>query len=171
MSHHKLMTITFDCLRDETAFLRATSRPVCDFGVVPDLVDSMRAILNAISYAAGVSAVQLGVPLRLAIVNIPRHTDTEVVLINPRLVRAYGRRVTRREGCLSLPDYAAPVRRRNSVVIEAFDLSGSPYTYEASGYEAAVIQHELDHFDGRCYWDRLEPGIVPAPLREGDDEP
>ena len=151
------------------SLLRQTSAPITTIdGSVRELVAELRRVLAAIPHGEGLAAVQIGVPLQLAIVNAARTPESEIILINPRVMSLSGRLVVRREGCLSLPDHAAPVRRRNKVAVETLTLDGEVTTVKRKGFEATVIQHELDHMAGLFYWDRLEHGTVPAAI--GDSE-
>lgn len=60
-----------------------------------------------------------------------------------------------REGCLSLPDYTANIRRHRNITVEALDLDGQPVRLESDGFEAVVLQHEIDHLDGILFLDRI----------------
>jgi peptide deformylase len=75
-------------------------------------------------------------------------------LIDPALRAGEGERVGR-EGCLSLPDITANVRRQTHIVVEATDLDGRRRLIEAAGFEARVILHEMDHLDGILILDRV----------------
>jgi len=151
------------------SLLRQPSAPVTVIDAsVHELVAEMRRVLASIPHGAGLAAVQIGVPLQLAIVNPARAPESELLLINPRVMSLSGRVVERREGCLSLPDHAAPVKRRNKIAVETLTLNGDMTTVQRRGFEATVIQHELDHMAGLFYWDRLEHGIVPNAM--GDNE-
>ena len=59
------------------------------------------------------------------------------------------------EGCLSVPDYRADVKRATAIVVEGFDKDGNPVTIEADGYPAIVLQHEIDHLNGTLFIDRI----------------
>ena len=59
------------------------------------------------------------------------------------------------EGCLSVPGYRSDVRRAERVLVEGFDREGSPLRIEADGFLAIVLQHEIDHLEGRLFVDRL----------------
>jgi peptide deformylase len=88
-------------------------------------------------------------------VDVSEHPKAEtssglLILANPRIVAAEGSEVAR-EGCLSLPDITANVRRATRVVVE--HLGG---TVECRGFEARAVQHELDHLDGILFLDRVE---------------
>ncbi|MGO1542994.1 MAG: peptide deformylase [Gulosibacter sp.] len=60
------------------------------------------------------------------------------------------------EGCLSVPGERFPLRRAEYALLRARDLDGKPYTLEASGWFARILQHEYDHLDGVIYVDRLK---------------
>jgi len=107
----------------------------------------------------GIAAPQIGVLSRLAIVDTsrnPKHPGGHglLILVNPRLTAHEGEQFFR-EGCLSLPDYTANIRRFRSVTVEALDLKGEPVTVDAEGFEAVVLQHEIDHLDGVLFLDRV----------------
>ena len=154
------------------SLLRQPSAPVTAIDAsVRELVAELRRVLASIPHGGGLAAVQIGVPLQLAIVNAGRTPESEIVLINPRVLSLSGRMVVRREGCLSLPDHAAPVRRRNKIAVETLTLDGDVTTVKRRGFDATVIQHELDHMSGLFYWDRLDQGTVPTVIDDGDWAP
>jgi peptide deformylase len=142
---------------------------VADFGTaLQNLIAAMGFILREIPYGWGLSAIQIGVPLRVALVTLNRTTDGGLVIVNPTKIATQGRLTARVEGCLCLPDHKASVRRRNKVSFSAQDRFGRWFDYVAVGYEAAIIQHELDHMDGKFYWDLLASGEQPAPILSND---
>ena len=121
-----------------------------------DLLDTMDA---GPPRTVGIAAPQIGVLSRLAIVDTsrnPKHPGGHglLVLVNPRLTAHNGEQFFR-EGCLSLPDYTANIRRYQNVTVEALNLDGDPLTIEAEGFEAVVLQHEIDHLDGVLFLDRV----------------
>ncbi len=123
---------------------------------VQDLLDTMDA---GPPRTVGIAAPQIGVLTRLAVVDTsrnPKHPPGHglLTLINPILIAHDGEQFGR-EGCLSLPDYTANVRRHQRVTVEALGLDGSPFTVDAEGFEAVVIQHEMDHLDGILFLDRV----------------
>lgn len=120
---------------------------------VDDPVRKLAACLRATLAAHagfGLAAPQIGVSRRVIAVNL--HTQT-LVLVNPVLVGARGE-FYGEESCLSLPDTPpAPVSRRDAVSVAYWDLDGNPRTRDARGHAAAILQHEIDHLDGRFYID------------------
>lgn len=104
----------------------------------------------------GLAANQVDLPYRLFIVNIAGKPGEgeERVFINPVLTRPRGLD-EKEEGCLSLPELYAPVKRAEKTRLDAFDLKGEPIHLELDGLFARVAQHEIDHIDGKLFIDRL----------------
>jgi peptide deformylase len=124
--------------------------------VVADLLDTMAAAPRCV----GIAAPQIGEEVRIATVDVTGHPKASscaglLVLVNPVVVEASGSDVGR-EGCLSIPDFTADVRRATHVVVEATDRDGAPLRVEADGFEARCLQHEIDHLDGILFLDRVD---------------
>jgi peptide deformylase len=120
-----------------------------------DLLDTMRGQPRCV----GLAAPQIGHALRLVAVDCTGHKKADschglLVLVNPVIVRAEGDELGR-EGCLSIPDLTANVRRATVVAVEAVTPEGEPVAIESNAFEARVIQHELDHLDGILFLDRI----------------
>ncbi len=131
--------------------LREPSKPVEEItDDVRRLVDDMFETMYE-SKGVGLAAPQVGVNIRLAIIDIG---DDPLVLINPQILKKSGKE-TCDEGCLSFPGLSEKVERALKVVAEATDLDGSAYEIEAEGLLARAIQHELDHLDGVLFIDRI----------------
>lgn len=119
--------------------------------VTRDLIDTMRSFERCV----GLAAPQIGYGVRVAVVDVSEHPKAEtsnglLVLANPRVIEASGSEVAR-EGCLSLPDVTANVRRATDIVVE--HMGGR---VECHGFEARAVLHELDHLDGILFLDRVE---------------
>jgi len=133
--------------------LRVRSQPVERFDdalreLVADMFDTMRD-----AEGIGLAAVQIGVHLRVAVMQV--EDNPERVLINPEY-EPLGQPMPLHEGCLSVPDERETTRARvDHVRVRALDLDGKPYEFEARGLEAACVQHECDHMDGKLYIDHL----------------
>ncbi len=116
-----------------------------------DLHDTMRAHDRCV----GIAAPQIGIPLRIALVDISAHPHGSnahgmIELVNPEVTfTSEGSKVSR-EGCLSLPDLTANVRRPRKATVET---RGD--VYEVSGFEARCVLHEIDHLDGILFLDRV----------------
>ena len=104
----------------------------------------------------GLAANQIGLPLRLFVVNLGVETDKDnlVTLINPEITAREGSELGE-EGCLSIPDVVAEVNRAGQIEIKGYDLDGNEVCYEAEGYLARAFQHEMDHLNGVLFWDNL----------------
>jgi peptide deformylase len=110
------------------------------------------------SKGIGLAANQVGLPLRLFVVNVsgdPEKKDEEVVFINPVIRNRSGSAVGE-EGCLSLPGLYADVARPEAITVEAFDIDGQPFRIKTDDLPARVIQHETDHLDGVLFIDRID---------------
>ena len=149
--------------------LRSPASPVNDYG--PELaaeVERMVAIMQG-ALGVGLAATQLGVMRRLLVFQAgPDATPT--ALVNPDIEWRSEEAETAEEGCLSLPGIVVDVERPLYVRVRARDAAGEPLAIEASGLEARVIQHEVDHLDGVLMIDRTpreqRRGALRA-LREG----
>jgi peptide deformylase len=104
----------------------------------------------------GLAAPQVGVPLRLFVVDITLGHDPRglITLVNPEWVAREGVQVEE-EGCLSVPGFSASVARPQRAVVKGLDLEGHEQTYEGQGLLARAFQHEMDHLEGKVYLDRL----------------
>jgi peptide deformylase len=149
--------------------LRSKASEVREFG--PALraeADHMIAIMRD-AMGVGLAATQLGALRRLLVFQAgPDATPT--ALVNPEIEWRSDDLATAAEGCLSLPRVIVDVERPLHVRVAAADIRGEPILIEASGLEARVLQHEIDHLDGVLILDRTErehrKGAMRA-LREG----
>ena len=136
--------------------LRVECPEVEEFG--EELASLVENMLDTMHDAPGVglAAPQVGVELRVAVVDATAGVDPTAVrvLVNPRVVADDGVD-TDIEGCLSIPDFTEKVTRPASVRIAAQDVNGVAFEVEADELEARAIQHELDHLDGVLFVDRL----------------
>lgn len=126
--------------------------------LVNDLLETMHAV-NGL----GLAATQVGVPLRLAVIETPaeKNEDGKVIepkrafiLCNPEIVKA-GDEEEVEEACLSVPGYAGKVMRATEVLVKARNLHGREVRYRGEGLLAQAFQHELDHLNGVLYVDRV----------------
>ena len=121
-----------------------------------DLLDTMAACPPR---TVGIAAPQIGILSRVAIVDTSRNPKYPgghglLALVNPQVTAFEGEQFFR-EGCLSLPDYTANIKRHARITVAALNLDGEPITLEAEGFEAVVLQHEIDHLDGVLFLDRV----------------
>jgi peptide deformylase len=118
--------------------------------VAADLLDTM----DSLGHCVGLAAPQIGHLVRVVTVDVSEHpkateSSGRLILVNPRIVEASGGEIGR-EGCLSIPDLTANVRRATRIAVEH---AGG--RIESAGFEARCIQHEIDHLDGILFLDRV----------------
>jgi len=103
-----------------------------------------------------VAAPQLGLARRIILINMRKiHTGTKaLILINP-LVKDLEGEVLGEEGCLSVPGIFEEIPRARRVRVEGMDPGGGEVSLEAEEILARVLQHEIDHLNGRLFWDHL----------------
>jgi peptide deformylase len=119
--------------------------------LVDDMIDTMYA-----APGVGLAAPQIGVPLRVFVVDVSLGRDPAqlIVMINPVFVAREGMQLEE-EGCLSLPGFEATVVRPTRVVVKGLDREGAGFEREGTGLLARAFQHEMDHLDGRLFIDHL----------------
>jgi peptide deformylase len=150
--------------------LKSVASPVREFG--PQLrneVERMVAIMRD-AMGVGLAATQLGILRRLLVFQAGPDSEP-TALVNPEVKWLSEEAVVAEEGCLSLPRVSMDVERPLHARVEGLDLEGEPVWIEASGLEARVLQHEIDHLDGVLILDRAprdqRRGALRA-LREGE---
>ena len=123
------------------------------------LADDLRDTAAAFPRTVGIAAPQIGALWRMAYVDCTGHKKVPdaqgpMWLVDPVVLEAEGEEIGR-EGCLSLPDITANVRRATRVVVETTDLDGARRQIRSHGFEARVLLHEIDHLDGILILDRV----------------
>lgn len=139
--------------------LKTLSDPVTAFDeTLPTFVTDLEETMRAGPGSVGIAAPQVGQFQRIVIVDVSSKPKLKnhgrLVLVNPEITEWSGFAVGR-EGCMSVPDYTGNVIRAKSIHLIAQDITGTSHEYEMEGYEARVVQHELDHLDGLLFIDRL----------------
>jgi peptide deformylase len=136
--------------------LRVKCRPVTEIDarvkkLAADMVETMHA-----APGVGLAAPQVGIDLRLAVVDVSIGEDPSQVrvLINPEVLERSGLE-SEVEGCLSLPGITDKVDRPAFVTLRALDLEGRSVELNAEGFHARAICHEIDHLDGILFPDHL----------------
>jgi peptide deformylase len=128
---------------------------------IQQLIEVMRETMRD-APGVGLAAPQIGLPLRLAVIEDPGEMPERErkpvpfhVIVNPRLT--LGDEVVEHfEGCLSVEGFQALVPRARSVQVEALDHRGKAVKIAASGWYARILQHEIDHLEGTLYIDRMK---------------
>jgi peptide deformylase len=134
--------------------LRTRARPVDRFDDgLRDEVQRMGMLMND-AIGVGLAATQVGVLHRVLVYRVHQQSPVSA-LVNPEIEWSGTELETLEEGCLSLPDVHVDVERPVHVRVRARNEFGEPITIEASGLEARVIQHEVDHLDGVLVLDRI----------------
>jgi peptide deformylase len=149
--------------------LKSAASPVTEFDEA--LAEEAERMIGLMRDAIGVglAATQLGALRRMLVFPVGSEAEP-TVMVNPEIEWRSDDAATAEEGCLSIPGVVVDVERPLFVRARAVDTRGEPFTVEASGLEARVIQHEVDHLDGVLMLDRTEKdqrkGALRA-LREG----
>lgn len=126
---------------------------------LPALIDDLLETLNASPGCVGIAAPQCGAMQRIIVIDASRSSKQFpnqglMVLINP-IIEVQEGEVLAREGCLSIPDLTANVKRAEHIEFRATTVDGIEKSYKASGFEARVVLHEYDHLDGILFLDRV----------------
>ena len=128
---------------------------------VKEVTDSMRETFNEMfetmiqAEGVGLAAPQVGISERFFVVI--SDDDVRRVFVNPQIVATSSDLTDYEEGCLSLPGFNETIKRPSKVTVQALDENGKPFTLQAEGLLARIIQHENDHLDGILYIDRGDP--------------
>jgi peptide deformylase len=110
------------------------------------------------SDGAGLAAPQVGISLRLAVIDASGGESEPYVVINPEIVSSSSECEDSEEGCLSMPGISLKINRPSSVTVKAQNENGDFYTIEnAEGLLARALQHETDHLNGILFIDRVSP--------------
>lgn len=120
------------------------------------IVRDLRQTMHSQPHGIGIAAPQAGIGLQIALVDVSARVSgaQEWLLINPIIHQSWEEKISR-EGCMSLPDYTAYLKRFEHIHLAWQDLTGQPQEREFSGLEAVCIQHEVDHLQGKLFIDRV----------------
>ncbi|SIQ98638.1 peptide deformylase [Halanaerobium kushneri] len=100
----------------------------------------------------GLAAPQVGILKRIAVVDI--REGNKIVLINPEIIAEEGKAIME-EGCLSIPGETGDVIRSEKIKVRTLDRDAEMVEFEAEGFEARAIQHEIDHLNGVLFVDKI----------------
>lgn len=104
----------------------------------------------------GLAAPQIGINIRLSVVDVIGDKTEQLVLINPKIIASEGE-MEYQEGCLSVPGAYDTVKRAKKVTISALDRHGKPFEMTGEGLLGECFQHEIDHLNGKLFVDLLSP--------------
>jgi peptide deformylase len=136
--------------------LRQQAHEVSEFDdKLAQLVATMFELMEEAD-GVGLAATQIGVQKQVVVWRHP-DTDEHYVLVNPRFLERSTETEVGNEGCLSVPGCTIDVPRSLHVRVQACDHQGQGYTIEADGLLARILQHEMDHLEGRLILDRATP--------------
>ena len=137
--------------------LRRKTTPVD--GVGPELLQLIDDMAETMVKAPGIglAANQVGKSIRVLVIDTKESgSKGPLALINPELLGGSGE-VVFEEGCLSVPEFFSNVKRFSEVSVRALDRGGKQVEINADGLLAIVLQHEIDHLDGKLFIDRISP--------------
>ena len=138
--------------------LRAKSEYISNIGEVEitlleDMIETMYA-----APGVGLSAIQVGVPKRLIVIDTSKNNIiSNVKMINPEIIWESEQSQLNEEGCLSFPDQFVEVLRSTEIEVKYVDENKKLKKSKFLGFEAVIIQHELDHLDGNLLIDKVSP--------------
>ena len=141
----KIRTLPDPVLRQKAKKVRSIDGSIQK--LIDDMIDTMHA-----ANGVGLAAPQVGVPLRVAVIEIPG--DEVITMINPQVIKRQGERVLG-EACLSVPGYHGEVKRAVTVKVRAQDRHGKEIRIKGEELLAQALEHETDHLNGTLYIDRL----------------
>jgi len=134
---------------------------------IQKLIDDMIDTLHADPNRAGLAAPQVGVLLRVAVIEVPEHEL--ITMINPEIVKKEGERIVQ-EGCLSVPGYFGEIKRAVTVKVKAQNRYGKEFRLKAQGLLAQALEQETEHLDGILYIDHIEsPEKLFKIVEEGEE--
>jgi peptide deformylase len=151
------MSSSLEILTYPDKFLLKPTQPVKNInGSLQEQIGRMAEIMYA-APGIGLAAIQVGIDQSFLIYDIASQEGTRAlqVLINPRIVEKQGEVLSENEGCLSVPDFRADVLRARTVFVKGYDRDGNELEIEADGFQAIVLQHEIDHLEGTLFIDRI----------------
>ena len=136
-------------LRNEAKYVSDVDKAVQT--LVQDMFETMYE-----APGVGLASIQVGVPLRVIVVDVSEDHDEPLCLINPEIISDEGVEESE-EGCLSVPGFYEIVKRAEKIKVKALNEQGEAFEMEADELLAVCIQHEIDHLDGKLFVDYLSP--------------
>lgn len=144
--------------------LRKTAEPVTpDYPGLKELEQKMYDTMYE-SEGVGLAAPQVGLSIRMVVIDaepvaesFPECKGRKLTLINPEIEILEGEKISRAEGCLSLPGLSENVSRTEHLRLRWVDSDFTPHEEEISGFLARIVQHECDHLEGKLYIDHISP--------------
>lgn len=137
--------------------LRLKAEPVTDFGpqtqqVIQDMFDTLYGSENCAGYAA----IQMNIQQQIIVIDLSLEKNQPLLLINPEIIATEGE-TYEPEGCMSVPEVFASVKRAKWVHVKAQDKDGNEFEIKDDTFLSKCIQHEIDHLNGILFIDYLSP--------------
>ena len=104
----------------------------------------------------GLAATQVNIHQQIIVIDISKEKNEPLCLINAKILEKEGEEVSE-EGCLSVPEYFADIKRAERIKVQALDRNGNDIEIETGDFLAICIQHEMDHLNGKLFVDYLSP--------------
>lgn len=146
-------------LRYPDPILKKKSEPVTEITLeIQRLIDDMAETMYA-APGVGLAAPQVGRSVRVIVIDVNSKEEQKrdlISIINPEIIERSGE-IDWEEGCLSIPDYSADVKRAERVIVSGLDREGKKKIIVGEELLSVVLQHEIDHLDGMLFIDRLGP--------------
>jgi peptide deformylase len=146
MSVHAIRVLPDPALRQKAKKISKIDKSIQH--LIDDMIETMRA-----ASGVGLAANQIGVPLKIAVIEIPG--EDVMVLVNPEIIKREGERIIA-EACLSIPGYQGEIKRSVCVKVKARDRQGHNIRVKGEELLAQALEHEIDHLNGVLYIDRVE---------------
>lgn len=146
-----------DIVKYPDDFLLKPTKPVENIdGEFQQFIDDMAETMYSAS-GIGLAAIQVGKSRSFIVYDIQQQDNGRdlQVLVNPRIIDMEGQIISENEGCLSVPEYRSDVKRAERVLVEGYDREGKPKRIEAEGLLSILLQHEIDHLEGKLFLDRI----------------
>lgn len=152
MAKRNILTLPNKILRTKSEDVSVVDDVIT--GIIHDMADTIESYSES-DHEAGVAlaAVQIGVPKKIIVI---KEEDEFIALINPSIIKMSKQTEEDLEGCMSIPQKYANIRRAKTVKIKAKNLEGKEVRITAEGLMARILQHEIDHLNGILFIDHLE---------------
>lgn len=166
MSKLQIIQLGKDNIYNKETSLRKVSEVVTDFGAeFQKEVDDLLETFYSWKIAIGISAPQVGIQKKIAIINIDKtKTEETLIIVNPEILSESGKKDIKKESCLSVPNFRGEVERRHKILIIYQDRNGIKKQLGIEGFLARIFIHEIDHLNGILFVDRMTPGANLEPL-------
>ncbi|MBV7315257.1 peptide deformylase [Shewanella sp. NIFS-20-20] len=143
-----------EILRVPDERLKRAAKPVKDVNAISSFIDDMLETLYQTEDGIGLASTQVGSLHSVIVIDLSEERNQPLVLINPEIVEQSGE-YEGEEGCLSVPGYYAKVKRFERVKVKALDRQGQPLEIDTDEFLSIVLQHEIDHLQGKIFIEHL----------------